>query len=147
MPGKVNPVMAESLMQVAAQVVGNDAAISAGASLANFQLFGAGPLVARNLLEQIQLLQAGARAFEEKLVKALGVDEAHIADGVERSLAMATALVPHIGYDRAAEIAKRAEAENKTVRQVARELELLPEEVLEAALDPGRQVRRHAPLQ
>lgn len=134
MPGKVNPVMAEALMQVCAQVIGNDAAITAGHSLANFQLHAAQPLIARNLLEQIHLLAAAVHAFNDKLLLHLTADERRIQRGIASSLALATNLVPVIGYDKAAEVAKKAEAEDKTVLEAALEMNLLPENELRALL-------------
>ena len=138
MPGKVNPVMAEALMQVCAQVIGNDTAITTAHSLANFQLHAAQPLIARNLLEQIHLLKGGVRAFTEKLLEGLDADERRIRRGIESSLALATNLVPAVGYDRAAEIAKKAEAEDKTILEVALEMNLLPEDALKQLLTPAK---------
>jgi len=135
MPGKVNPVIAESLIMVCAQVIGNDAAITLGGLFGNFELNTMLPLISRNLLEQIQLLAAGMAMFEEKLLQGLNVDREQIERMNERSLSLATALVPHIGYDRAAEIARKAYLTGRTVRDVARELRVLPEEELDAALN------------
>jgi fumarate hydratase, class II len=140
MPGKVNPVIAEALMQVCAQVIGNDAAVAAALPLANFQLHAAAPLIARNLLEQIQLLENAVRAFDEKLLKGLMVDERRLERGVESSLAAAVNLMPRIGYDRAAEVAKKAEAEDKTVLAAALEMNLLPEEELRALLNAEKEL-------
>jgi fumarate hydratase class II len=135
MPGKVNPVMAEALMQVCAQVIGNDAAIVAGSALANFQLHAAQPLIARNLLEQIHLLANATSAFDQKLLRGLVADERRIKRGIESSLAQATNLVPRIGYDKAAEVAKKAEAEDKTVFETAVDMGVLPEDELRALLE------------
>jgi fumarate hydratase, class II len=135
MPGKVNPVIAEALLQVACQVIGNDGAISFASTLSNFELNAAQPLMARNLLEAIQLLARGVSVFTEKLVVGLAPNEERIAAQVERSLALATALVPYIGYDRAADIAKTAEASGKTIRQVAKDAEVLPPEEIDKILD------------
>jgi fumarate hydratase class II len=139
MPGKVNPVIAESLIQAAAQVIGNDAAIAVGGMLGHFQLNAMQPLIARNLLQQIQLLTNGVSTFRERLLAGLEADRDRIASQLDRSLALATALVPHVGYERAAEIAKRASAEGKTVREIALEEELLPRAELDRILDPRRQ--------
>jgi fumarate hydratase class II len=138
MPGKVNPVIAEALLQVCCQVVGNDAAIAAAAGLGNFELNAAQPLIARNLIESVKLVANGVTVFNEKMIGGLEPDRARIEAGVEQSLALATALVPSIGYDRAAEVARVAEAEGKTVRQVAREKELIPAEELDRLLDHKR---------
>jgi fumarate hydratase class II len=139
MPGKVNPVIAESLIQAAAQVIGNDAAITLGGMLGHFQLNAMQPLIARNLLEQIRLLAAAVANFDRRLLQGLQADEKRIASSIEQSLALATALAPVIGYERAAAIAKRARAEGKTVREVAMQEAVLPEEELERLLDPRRQ--------
>jgi fumarate hydratase class II len=135
MPGKVNPVMAESLMQVSAQVIGNDAAIAASQSLSNFQLHAGQPLIAKNLLEQIQLLSAGVVAFTDKLLVGLTADEMRIKSGIESSLALAALLVPLIGYDKAALVAKTAEQDNTTVLEAARKMNLVSEEVLKRLFD------------
>ncbi len=143
MPGKVNPVIAEALIQVGAQVIGNDAAIAVGGTLSQLQLNTMQPLIAKNLLEQIGLLTNGVTVFTDKLVAGLEPNREHLAAQVERSLGMATALAPHIGYEKAAEIAKLADRQNKTVREVARELGVLPEEELARVLDPNRQTGHH----
>jgi fumarate hydratase class II len=139
MPAKVNPVIAESLIQAAAQVIGNDAAITVGGMLGHFQLNAMQPLIARNLLQQIRLLTNGAAVFGEKLVSGIEPNRDHIASLVEQSLSLATALAPHIGYERAAGIAKRASAEGRTVREIAREEGILPHAELDRILDPRRQ--------
>jgi fumarate hydratase class II len=139
MPGKVNPVICESLIQVACQVIGNDAAVTLGG------LGGVGsildlnvcmPLIADNLLESIHLLARGIEMFNANLLKGLKPDEKRCNDLIEGSLAMCTSLVPAIGYDRSAEIAKTAHKQGKTVRQVARELKVLPDKELDALLNP-----------
>ena len=140
MPGKVNPVMSEMLMQVAAQVVGNDAAITLAASHGNFELNVMMPVIAHNLLESIRLLANGAAVFARRAVAGLQADREHCEAGVERSLAMGTSLAPLIGYDKAAEIAKEAHRTGKTVRQVAQEKSGLDERTLNKALDPWGQV-------
>jgi len=139
MPAKVNPVIAEALIQAAAQVIGNDAAITIGGMLGHFQLNAMQPLIARNLLQQIHLLTTGATVFREKLVSGIEPRRERIASLLEQSLSLATALAPHIGYERAARIAKRASDEGRTVREVAREENLLPPDELDRILDPRRQ--------
>jgi fumarate hydratase class II len=139
MPGKVNPVMCEALVMVAGQVVGNDAAVAFGGLGGQLELNACLPLVARNLLESIEILAAGARAFAERCVEGIEADEARVRALVERSLAMATALAPRIGYDAAAAIAKEAFATDRTVREVARERSGLPPDDLDRLLDPRRQ--------
>jgi len=142
MPGKVNPVLCETLVQVAAQVVGNDAAVCAAAAGGQLQLTAAIPVIARNALESIQLLAAAARLFDRRCIEGLEVDRERAAGYVEGSLAMATALVPEIGYDAAAAIAKEAWESGRSVREVSRERSVLPDETLDALLDPSRQARR-----
>jgi fumarate hydratase class II len=139
MPAKVNPVIAESLIQAAAQVIGNDAAISIGGMLGHFQLNAMQPLIAWNLLQQIRLLSAGTAIFSERLVSGIEPKRDRIASLLEQSLSLATALAPHIGYERAARIAKRASDEGKTIREIAREEKILPNAELDRILDPRRQ--------
>ncbi len=139
MPGKVNPVIAESLIMVCAQVIGNDAAITLGGLYGNFELNVMMPLIARNLLEQLSLLAAASESFALRLVDGLKVNRARIEAGNEGSLALATSLAPKIGYDRAAEIAKESHRSGRTVREIAREWKVLPEDELERALDLRRQ--------
>jgi fumarate hydratase class II len=138
MPGKVNPVMAEALIMVAAQVVGHDAAIALGGIGGYFELNLMMPLMAHDLLASIEMLANGARAFGERCIAGLEADEARCRESVERSLALATALAPAIGYDRAAQISKEAHRSGRTVRQVAQEWDVLPPEELQALLDPLR---------
>ena len=139
MPGKVNPVMAESLIMVCAQVIGNDAAITLGGAFGNFELNAMLPLIGENLLEQVTLLTHAVDAFRERLLVGLDVDSEHISRQNERSLSLATALAPHIGYDAAAEIAKESFATGRTVREIATEREVLPPDVLDRVLDLRRQ--------
>jgi fumarate hydratase class II len=139
MPGKVNPVIAESVLMVCAQVIGHDAAIAWCAAGGNFELNTMMPLLVYDLLDSIELLAAASRNFAEKCVRGIEADRARIEALVEQSLALATALVPAIGYDRAAEIAKEAARTGRTVREVAREQSGLDEEELDRLLDPARQ--------
>ncbi len=140
MPGKINPVIAESLLMVCAQVVGYDAAIAWCAAAGNFELNVMLPVMAVDLLDQIDLLAAGSRNFAEKLVDGLEVNRERARGLVEQSLAMATALAPEIGYDRAAELAKEAYTSGRTIREVAREKSGLTEEKLEQLLHAESQV-------
>ncbi len=136
MPGKVNPVIAESAMQVAAYVVGAEASVAfAAATLSDFELCAAQPLVAHQLLESARLVANAARNLADRCVSGIEVDGERCADLAERSLALCTALAPHIGHDAAAALARRAHAEGRTVRQVALELGVLPEDELERLLD------------
>jgi len=136
MPGKVNPVMAESLMQVSAQVVGNDAAIALGGLSGNFELNVMMPVMAHNLLQSIALLTNSVTQFTERCLEGLEANRERCESLIEQSLAMCTALAPAIGYDQAAKIAKQAYEEDKTVREVAREQQVLPDDELDKLLDP-----------
>ncbi|MDY6989184.1 MAG: class II fumarate hydratase [Thermodesulfobacteriota bacterium] len=136
MPGKVNPVIPEAVTQVAAQVMGNDTAITMGCQAGNFELNVMLPVIAYNLLYSIKLLSASARIFAEKCVDGISANEARCGAFIEESLAMCTALAPVIGYEQAAAIAKEAYATGKTVREVAMGRKVLPEEELGKLLDP-----------
>ncbi len=136
MPGKVNPVICEAVIQTAAQVIGNDAAITQGGLGGVFELNLMLPLIAHNLLESIEILAGAANMFREKLIEGLEVDEQKCADNIEGSLAMCTSLAPVIGYDAAAAIAKEAYASGRTVREVAREKNIISDEELNRLLDP-----------
>ncbi|HEY7116428.1 MAG TPA: class II fumarate hydratase [Tepidisphaeraceae bacterium] len=140
MPGKVNPVMSEMMLQVAAQVVGNDATIAfAGSGLGStFELNVMMPVMAYNLLQSIELLARAARVFADRCVAGLEADRQRCQSLVEQSLAMCTSLAPRIGYDKAAEIAKESFKTGKTVRQLAQEKKILPEDELSRTLDPRR---------
>jgi fumarate hydratase class II len=121
MPGKVNPVIPEVALQVSAQVIGNDTAITIAGSQGNFELNVRVPLIARNLLESIRLLAATARIFSEKCVDGIQASEEGTRRSAESTLAAATALNPHIGYDKAAEIVKEAASSGRMLREVAYE--------------------------
>jgi fumarate hydratase class II len=136
MPGKVNPVLCEALIQVAAQVVGNDAAVALGGMGGQLELNAMLPLVARNLLDSVRLLANAVRVFNERCVAGIEADRTRAAAWLERSLALATALVPRIGYDRAAEIAKAAAESGRSLREVCLERGVLPAAELDALLDP-----------
>ena len=138
MPGKVNPVMSEMVLQVAAQVVGNDATIAmAGSALGStFELNVMMPVMAYNLLQSIELLARAARVFADRCAAGLEANRKRCEELVEQSLAMCTSLAPLIGYDKAAELAKESFKTGKTVRQVALEQKVLPEAELNRALDP-----------
>jgi fumarate hydratase, class II len=141
MPGKVNPVMAEALLQACAQVIGNDAAITFAGASGNFELNVMMPLMAHGILQSLQLLTNAVTAFEEKCVQGIEADRERCRASIDGSLAMATALVPRLGYDKAAALAKSAYAAGKTVRQAALEQGLLKADELDALLDPARLVR------
>ena len=136
MPGKVNPVMCEMLMQVCCQAIGADAAITHAARESYFELNVAMPVMAHNLLEAIRILATATRVFTDRCVAGIEADEKRCAELIEGSLAMCTSLAPKIGYDKAAAIAKEAYKNGKTVRQVAAEQKVLSPDSLEATLDP-----------
>jgi len=135
MPGKVNPVMCEMLIQVGAQVIGNDAVIGFSANCGAFELNTMLPVTAHNLLQSISLLSSATRIFSRRCVIGLEADRERCASSVEKSLAMCTALAPVIGYDQAAKIAKVAYETGRTVREVAREISGLAEEQIARLLD------------
>jgi fumarate hydratase class II len=139
MPGKVNPVIAESVLMVCAQVIGYDAAIAWSGAAGNFELNVMMPVMAYDLLESVTLLSAASRNFAERFVDSLAADSERAGAFVEQSMAMGTALVPEIGYEKAAALVKEAYQTGKTVREVAREKSGIPEERLKELLDPLRQ--------
>jgi fumarate hydratase class II len=128
MPGKVNPIIPESLLMICAQVIGHDATITWGCASGNFELNTMMPVIAYDLLDSIELLSAGARKFALRCVNGLEANRGKAGELVEQSLAMATALTTEIGYDRAAAIAKEAFETGRTVREVAIEKSGLPEQ-------------------
>ncbi len=139
MPGKVNPVIAESLLMVCAQVIGHDSAIACCAAAGNFELNVMLPLMAWDLLDSIELLAAGTRNFDTRLVRGLEANRDRAAAYVEQSLAMVTALAPIIGYEQAAALAKEANGSGRSIREVARERSGIPSAELERLLDPRSQ--------
>src|ERR1039457_4062595 len=134
MPGKVNPVIPAGVLQVAAQVIGNDAAITIGGMQGNFELNVRVPLIARNLLSSIALLSSAATVLDEKCVRGIGANRAGCARSAESTLAVATALNPYIGYDKATLIVQEATRSGRSLREVARE-QGVSEAVLDEALD------------
>src|SRR5207344_3388041 len=139
MPGKVNPVIPEVVTQVAAQVIGNDAAIAIGGLQGHFELNVFVPLMARNLLQSIKLLASASRLLDEKCVAGIEANREQCETYAELTLSAATALNPHIGYDKASEIVKKAAASGRSLREVARE-----EGVDDATLDDALDFRRMA---
>jgi fumarate hydratase, class II len=139
MPGKVNPVICEAVVQVGAQVMGNHVAITVGQQWGQLDLNTMLPLIARNLLESIHLLAAVSRVFADKALAGMVANEETCRDYVEISPSMATALNPLIGYDQAAEIAKRSFKERRPVRELAKEMTKVAPDELAKALDPRRQ--------
>jgi fumarate hydratase class II len=141
MPGKVNPVICEAVVQVGAQVMGNHVACTLGSQWGQLDLNTMLPLTARNLLESIRLLAAVSRVFADKALAGLVANEDTCRDYIEISPSMATALNPLIGYDKAAEIAKRSFKDRKPVRALAAEMTTLSKAEIDAALDPARQTQ------
>jgi fumarate hydratase class II len=142
MPGKVNPVIPEVVTQVAAQVIGNDAAIAIGGMQGHFELNVFVPLIARNILDSVKLLASACRLFAEKCVDGIEANRENCERYAELTLSAATALNPHIGYDRATEIVKEAAASGRSLREVARE-KGVDESVLDEALDYRKMAKPH----
>jgi len=140
MPGKVNPVIAESVLMVCAQVIGHDATISWGAAAGAFELNTMMPVIAYNLLESIELLAAASRNFAERCILGLEANETRLRNTIEQSLALVTALTPEIGYERAAGLAKTAYESGKTIREVAKEQSGIEQHRLAELLDPTKMV-------
>ncbi|PSQ53660.1 aspartate ammonia-lyase [Halobacteriales archaeon SW_8_65_20] len=142
MPGKINPVVAEAVNQVHKQVVGNDAAVSAGAAEGQVDLNLYKPVLAHNYLESAEMLANAAETFGERFVAKLAADEDHMSERVEQSMALATALNPAIGYDKASKVAKQALAEDKTIREVVLDEGYLTEAEADDVLDPEAMTHR-----
>jgi fumarate hydratase class II len=141
MPGKVNPVIPETVLQVCAQVIGHDSAITLAGQSGNFELNVMLPLMAYDLLQSIRWLGEAASAFAEKCVKGITANVDRCASYLEQSLALATPLVPFIGYDRAASLAKKAFETNRTIRDVALDEQVMPENEIKRILDEIKSVR------
>jgi len=142
MPGKINPVVAEAVNQVHKQVVGNDAAVSAGAAEGQIDLNLYKPILANDFLQSARLIANGSEAFAEKFVAKLEADREHCEARVQQSMALATALNPAIGYDKASKVAKQAMAEGKTIKEVVVAEGYLSEEEAEEVLDPAKMTER-----
>jgi fumarate hydratase class II len=138
MPGKVNPVMAEMLLMVCAQVIGNDATVAWGGAAGNFELNVMIPVIAYNFLQSVEILASGCRLFAERCVDGLTANVERCQSLVEQSLALVTALNDRIGYDAAAAIARESVATGKTIRQLCTEKAVLPPDELERLLDARR---------
>jgi fumarate hydratase class II len=136
MPGKVNPTQCEALTMLSCQVFGNDVAITMGGASGNFELNVYKPLIAHNFLQSARLLADGMRSFEEHCVHGIEPNRERIAELMERSLMLVTALAPHIGYDKAASIAKKAQHEGTTLKQAALELGYVSAEQFEQWIVP-----------
>ena len=136
MPGKVNPTQSESMTMVCCQIIGNDVALNVGGCSGNFELNVFKPLMAHNLIHSTRLLGDSARSFVENCLDGLEPNEPTIARHLENTLMLVTALNPHIGYDKAAKIAKKAHSEGSTLREAALELGFLSEEEFEKWVRP-----------
>ena len=149
MPGKVNPTQCEAVTMVAVQVMGNDAAVGFAASQGNFELNVFLPVIAYNFLQSCRLLGDAMNSFTDHCLAGLEADEARIAENLSRSLMLVTALAPKIGYDKAAEIAKKADREGTTLREAALALGYLSAKEFDATVRPelmvGRPVRAAEP--
>jgi len=141
MPGKVNPVIAEALSQVVAQVIGNDLTVAVAGMSGNFELNVMMPVMTYNLLQSIHLLSIASSVFTEKCVNGLKADKERCREMIEKSLAMVTVLSPRIGHDAAAKIAREAYETGRTVREIAMEKKILPKGELEKILDPWRMTK------
>jgi fumarate hydratase class II len=137
MPGKINPVICEMMMMVCCQVIANDSAITTANSRGDFELNVMLPVITHNLLESITILGNAVRLFAEKAVSGFKVNEERLSEAVEKNPILVTALVPVIGYEKAAEIAKKAYAEGRKIKEVAAEMTDIPREELDRLLDPG----------
>lgn len=135
MPGKINPVIPEAVMMIAARVYGNDTTITWGGANGNFELNVMMPVMAHAMLESIELLGSGCRVLKDKTVDGITANTERAAWLLDQNAIVATSLVPYIGYDKVSEIIKKAFSEGRGVREVALEMEVLPEDELDAALD------------
>ena len=140
MPGKVDPTQCEALTKLCCQVFGNDVAITVGGASGNFELNVFKPLIAHNFSQSVRLLADGMTSFEEHCVRGIAANRGRIAELMERSLMLVTALTPHIGYDRAAEIAKRAHHDGGTLKQAAVALGYVTEQDFERWVIPAEMV-------
>jgi fumarate hydratase class II len=145
MPGKVNPTQCEALTMLCCQVFGNDVAINFGGASGNFELNVFKPLIAHNFLHSVRLLADGMASFEAHCVRGIAANRERIAELLERSLMLVTALAPHIGYDRAAEIAKRAHHDGSTLRQAALALGYVSESDFDQWVRPAEMVKPDSP--
>ncbi|MEO8384837.1 MAG: class II fumarate hydratase [Betaproteobacteria bacterium] len=145
MPGKVNPTQCEALTMLCAQVFGNDVAINFGGASGNFELNVFKPLIAHNFLQSVRLLADGMASFEEYCVRGITVNQQRIAELMNRSLMLVTALVPHIGYEQAAEIAKRALKDGSTLKVASLALGLVSEADFDAWMRPDQMIGSISP--
>ena len=141
MPGKVNPVICESMIQICAQVIGNDVVITLGGQGGVFELNMMLPLIAHNLMQSIEILSKGSIMFTNKLVKDLNANKEKCFDYIDGSLAMCTSLVPVIGYDKAAKIAHKAHETGKTIKEICMEEKLFDEKKINELLNPNTMIK------
>ena len=140
MPGKVNPTQSEALTMIAAQVMGNDVAIGIGGASGNFELNVFRPMAMHNAMQSVRLLADGMRSFDQHCAQGIAVDEARIEELLQRSLMLATALAPLIGYDQTAKIALQAHREGRTLREVALTSGAVTAEDFDRLVDPARMI-------
>jgi fumarate hydratase class II len=140
MPGKVNPTQSEAMTQVCAQVIGNDSAITIAGMSGHFELNVFKPVIIFNVLNSIRLISDACESFTDNCVAGIEANEINIKKHLEKSLMLVTALNPHIGYDNAAKAAKKAHAENKTLKEAVVELGLLTPEKFDEAVKPEKMI-------
>ena len=140
MPGKVNPTQSEAMTMVCAQVFGNDVAVNFGGAMGNFELNVFKPVIIFNVLNSIRLIADACESFTDNCVVGIEANKANIKKHLENSLMLVTSLNPHIGYDNAAKVAKKAHKENKTLKEVAVELGLLTPEKFDEVVRPEKMV-------
>ncbi|BCZ45411.1 aspartate ammonia-lyase [Clostridium gelidum] len=145
MPGKINPVIPEMVAQVSLRVIANDSAITMASSMGQLELNAFTPLIAESLLESLELLDRSVMIFKEKCIIGLKVNKDRCYENLEKSLVSVTALVPHLGYDKASSISKKALANGKTIREILLEEQILPEEIIDKILSPAELIRTHIP--
>ncbi|MFA4914336.1 MAG: lyase family protein, partial [Burkholderiaceae bacterium] len=143
MPGKVNPTQCEAITMLAAQVMGNDVSINIGGASGNFELNVFKPLVIHNFLQSVRLLADGMHSFDQHCASGITANEARIAELVERSLMLVTALNPHIGYDKAAQIAKKAHKEDLSLKASALALGFVTDEQFNEWVVPADMTNAH----
>ncbi|OOM74200.1 aspartate ammonia-lyase [Clostridium puniceum] len=145
MPGKINPVIPEMVAQVSLRVIANDSAITMASSMGQLELNAFTPLIAESLLESLELLDRSVMIFKDKCIDGLEINKDRCLKNLENSLVSATALVPHLGYDKASLISKKALSTGKTIREILLEEQLLPEESIDKILSPSELIRTHIP--
>ena len=145
MPGKINPVIPEMVAQVSLRVIANDSAITMASSMGQLELNAFTPLIAESLLESLELLDRSVMIFKEKCIIGLKVNKDRCLENLEKSLVSATALVPHLGYDKASSISKKALATGKTIREILLEDQILPEEIIDKILSPSELIKTNIP--